>query len=275
MNPALIYQSTAEMSVWHKMQSVSSADFNCFGFFYFLILNFKLMVISAQMPQQFFYITNFSKLSFTASGRCATWNILSGLRAECQIMMSTNGLQDRGRKTEGERDKWTTRECLQGRERQERCLHLLIHAERTCLCLWALGDVLKAAVMNAALFSHTSLISASLSAILLSADPGRAVSLFTLVVVQKMSGIKNKFAVPTAQIFPEKENPALINCQVQTCLEMYVLMQWCVSPTTIKKKKILILTCYISGIPWFLNCDPTANNDQLERMRIILTPFSK
>lgn len=100
-----------------------------------------------------------------------------------------------------ERDKWTTRECLRGRERQERCLHLLIHAERTCLCLWALGDVLKAAVMNAALFSHTSLISASLSAILLSADPGRAVPLFTLVVVLKMSGIKNKFAVLTAQIW--------------------------------------------------------------------------
>lgn len=156
------------------------------------------------MPQPFFfYITDFSKLSFTASGRCATWNILSGLRAECQIMMSTNGLQDRGRKTEaeGERDKWTTRECLRGRERQERCLHLLIHAERTCLCLWALGDVLKAAVMNAALFPHTSLISASLSAILLSAGPGRAVPLFTLVVVLKMSGIKNEFAVPTAQIW--------------------------------------------------------------------------
>lgn len=79
--------------------------------------------------------------------------------------------------------------------------------------------------MNVALFSHTSLISASLSAILLSADPGRAVSLFTLVVVLKMSGIKNKFAVPTAQIFPEKENIALIYCQVQTCFEMLVLMQ--------------------------------------------------
>lgn len=35
MNPALIYQSTAEMSVWHKMQSVSSAGFNYFGFFFF------------------------------------------------------------------------------------------------------------------------------------------------------------------------------------------------------------------------------------------------
>lgn len=102
MNPALIYQSTAEMSVWHKMQSVSSADFNCFGFFWSSILNWW----SAQRPNAaaifFIYITDFSKLSFTASGRCATWNILSGLRAECQIMMSTNGLQDRGRKTEAE-----------------------------------------------------------------------------------------------------------------------------------------------------------------------------
>lgn len=144
------------------------------------------------MPQPFFFLYNWFQQTFL---HCL-WevcNLEHSVRTQSRVPNNDEhkwtprpGEKNRGR----ERDKWTTRECLRGRERQERCLHLLIHAERTCLCLWALGDVLKAAVMNAALFSHTSLISASLSAILLSAAPGRAVSLFTLVVVLKWVALR-------------------------------------------------------------------------------------
>lgn len=138
MNPALIYQSTAEMSVWHKMQSVSSAGFNCFGFF-FIFWSSILNWWSAQSPNAaaiFFYITDFSKLSFTASGRCATWNILSGLRAECQIMMSTNGLQDRGRKTEGEREINGLQENVSEAERGKKDVYICssMQSAHVCVC---------------------------------------------------------------------------------------------------------------------------------------------
>lgn len=89
-----------------------------------------------------------------------------------------------------------------GREWQERCLHLLIHAERTCLCLGALGDVLKAAVMNAPLSPVAGFISARLSAHShCQRKPGRTSSLFTFAVALKTSGIKNKSVGPSAQIW--------------------------------------------------------------------------
>lgn len=105
-------------------------------------------------------------------------------------MDSKTGGEKTEAKRERERDKWTTRECLGGRERQERCLHLLIHAEHTCLCLGALGDVLKAAVMNAPLSLVAGLISARLSAHShRRRKPDRTSSLFTAL---KTSSIKNK-----------------------------------------------------------------------------------
>lgn len=113
-----------------------------------------------------------------------------------------------GEKTEAKRErkrvKWTTRECLQGQERQERCLHLLIHAQRTCLCLGALGDVLKAVVMNAALSPVASFISGRLSACShCRRKLGRTSSSFTVVATLKTNGIRNesvgrqrKFGIP-------------------------------------------------------------------------------
>lgn len=49
---------------------------------------------------------------------------------------------------------------------------------------------------------------------------------------------------------PEKENTALIYCQVQTCLEM-VLMMCVTNNNFFIFLFILILTCYPSSIPWF------------------------
>lgn len=171
-NPlALIYQSTGKMSAWHMAQSISCADFNGFGFHFFIFKSSILKWWSAQSPkfQLFIYlfITDFSELSFTASGRCAS-NSEHSVRTQSRVPNNEHKWTPRPeerkqQRQRRERDKWTARECLRGWERQERCLHLLIHAESTCLCLGALGDVLKAAVMNAALSPVTGLISARLS----------------------------------------------------------------------------------------------------------------
>lgn len=140
-------------------------------------------------------------------------------------MDSKTGGEKTEAKRERKRDKWTTRECLRGQERQERCLHLLIHAQRTCLCLGALGDVLKAVVMNAALSPVASFISGRLSACShCRQKPGRASSLFTVVATLKTSGIRNE-SVGRQRKFgiPEERKEQNLGGSLKNCLQAFLV----------------------------------------------------
>lgn len=134
-----------------------------------------------------------------------------------------------GEKTEAKRErktvKWTTRECLQGQERQKRCLHLLIHAQRTCLCLGALGDVLKAVVMNAFLSPVASFISGRLSACShCRRKLGRTSSLFTVVATLKTSSIRNEFVGRQRKFgIPEERKEQNLGGRLKNCLQAFLV----------------------------------------------------
>lgn len=88
----------------------------------------------------------------------------------------------------GERDRWTTRECLGGREKQERCLHLLIHAEHTSMLpspRWSTQGSNDECIL-----SQSPLLTPSPSTILLSADQAEPLHYSLLLFIAKWAALR-------------------------------------------------------------------------------------
>lgn len=113
-------------------------------------------------------------------------------------------------------------------KRGEKDVYICSSMHTACLCLGALGDVLKAVVMNAALSPVASFISGRLSACShCRRKPGRASSLFTVVATLKTSGIRNESVGHQRKFdIPEERKEQNLGGRLKNCLQAFLVKFW-------------------------------------------------